>query len=672
MSIKKIFILSLLLAFSSTYAQLFELGKVSMQELQEKTHPKDTSAAAAILFKKGKTAFEYSQNDGFVMETEVQTRIKIYKKSGYDWANQIVKYYADGSGSERVDFSDAITYNLVDGKIVKTKLKSDGEFDEKVNRYWSQKKITMPNVKEGSVIEFRYKIRTANFGLLKDWDFQTSIPVNYSEFRTHIPEYFTYKTTQKGYVYPRISYDNQTKTIVLVNKERTAATMTSSANVSYSNNSIIYKENRTIYIAEDLPAMKEEAFVSNIKNYTSILSNELSYIKYPNSDTKYFSTDWETVTSKIYDNDDFGFELKKTGYFEDDIKAVIAGLTSRDEKIAAIFNFVKSKVKWNGYYGYSCNDGVKTAYKNRTGNVAEINLMLTAMLRYAGVDANPVLISTRSNGIALFPSRNAFNYVISAVEIEEALILLDATEEYATPNVIPLRDINWNGRLIRKDGTSANVNLFPKSVSKEVVNMALSLKPDGTVNGKIRKQVSEQLALSFREKNIVKTTDAYLEDLENKNGNIQISDYVRENEKDLAKPIVETYSFTDTKGFDVIGDKLYISPLLFLTQSENPFKQEKREYPIDFGYPTQDKFNISIEIPEGYVVESMPAMMNIVTGDDLGAFKYIVGNTGNKIQISITADLNATIVTADYYEVLKDFFQKMIDKQNEKIVLKKA
>lgn len=155
-------------------------------------------------------------------------------------------------------------------------------------------------------------------------------------------------------------------------------------------------------------------------------------------------------------------------------------------------------------------------------------------------------------------------------------------------------------------------------------------------------------------------------------GNIQISDYVRENEKDLTKPIVETYSFSDTKGFDIISDKIYIAPLLFLTQSENPFKQEKREYPIDFGYPTQDKFNISIEIPEGYVVESMPTMMNIATGDDLGAFKYIIGNTGNKIQISITADLNAAIVTADYYEVLKDFFQKMIDKQNEKIVLKKV
>jgi hypothetical protein len=52
-----------------------------------------------------------------------------------------------------------------------------------------------------------------------------------------------------------------------------------------------------------------------------------------------------------------------------------------------VFNHVKN-LKWNGYYGYSCNDGVKKKYKDKTGNVAEINLMLTAMLRYANLNAN--------------------------------------------------------------------------------------------------------------------------------------------------------------------------------------------------------------------------------------------------------------------------------------------
>ena len=165
---------------------------------------------------------------------------------------------------------------------------------------------------------------------------------------------------------------------------------------------------------------------------------------------------------------------------------------------------------------------------------------------------------------------------------------------------------------------------------------------------------------------------AYLEELENENDDIEISEYVRDNDLDLSKPIIETYSFKDTKGMEKIGDKIYIYPLLFLTTTENPFKQEIREYPVDFGYPIQSKYTINIEVPKGYVIESLPKGINLVTGDEVGAFKYIIGNTGNKIQITITTDINSAIVAADSYDVLKDFYQKMIDKQTEKIILKKA
>ena len=61
----------------------------------------------------------------------------------------------------------------------------------------------MPNVKEGSVIEYKYTIRTNNIGMLRDFDFQTDIPVNYSEYKTYIPEYFIYNTKMKGFVMPQ-------------------------------------------------------------------------------------------------------------------------------------------------------------------------------------------------------------------------------------------------------------------------------------------------------------------------------------------------------------------------------------------------------------------------------------------------------------------------------------
>ncbi len=668
MSINKAFIL-LLLTFLNVNAQKFELGKVSIEELKEKSHPKDTSAVAAVLFEKGRTFFEYNQDRGFQMKTEVQIRIKIYKKEGYQWANHKVSYYTDGDSKESVYYSDVITYNLVDGKVEKTKLKSDGVFNEKINKYWSQKKITMPNVKEGSIIEFQYVKQSPNYGDLPDWRFQSSIPVNYSEYSTFIPEYFTYKTNQKGFLFPKTTVEKNSKSITLNFKERSENTI---SKTTFSTENVNYTETKTTYLAENMPAVKDEAFVNNINNYISAVSNELSMTQFPNSTAKLYATDWETVAKKIYESDDFGPELSKTGYFEEDLKPIFAGVSSRDEKIAAIFNFVKSKVKWNETNGYTCDDGVKTAYKNKTGNVAEINLMLTAMLRYAGIEANPVLVSTRSNGIAIFPNRSAFNYVIAAVEIENDFILLDATEKYSSPNVLPLRDLNWFGRLIRKNGTSTQVELSPKIQSKDIVNLMYNLKTDGSIEGKIRHQISDHKAFAFRQKYVDLTSEAYLEKFETSHKNIEVSDYKRENNTENDKPILETYLFKDTKSLEIIGDKMYLSPMIFESVSQNPFKQEKREYPVDFGYPMLDKYSISINIPEGYVVETLPIAASLAMPENIGTFKYLISNTGNVIQLQISTEINTAIVPSDYYESLKEFFKRMIEKQNEKIVLKKV
>jgi hypothetical protein len=663
-------ILFFTLFFLKGNSQEFKLGKVSVEELQEKNNPTDSTAVAAILFEKGAVDFEYNQNDGFIMVTEVTTRIKIYKKEGYDWANKAVSYYIGSNAKETVFFSDAITYNLINGKIEKIKLESDGEFDEKVNKYWGRKKITMPNVKVGSVVEFKYRIRSSRFSELTEWSFQSSIPVNYSEFKTSIPEYFVYNPNIKGFISPKITKENSNKSISY--SYRPEPRLGESVGSSSSQEKLEFSEIRTIYVAENLPAMKEEAYVNNIANYTTSVSHELSVVKFPNQPYKSLSSDWASVTKTIYDYDDFGPELNKTGYFEEDLKFVIAGLSSPEEKFLAIFNYVKETVKWNDYYGYSCNDGVKKAYKDKTGNVAEINLMLTAMLRYVGLTANPVLVSTRSNGIALFPNRTAFNYVIAAVETPNGLVLLDATDRFSTPNVLPLRALNWVGRLIRNDGTSIEVDLMPKIPSNDVVMMSYEIDINGQVSGKLKRQRTDYNAIIFRGniKNVKE--DAYLEKLENDNNKIEISEYSRTNENDLKLPIVENFSFSGSNFTENIGGAIYLNPLLFFAVEHNPFKQENRAYPVDYGFPFIDKYNITIKIPDGYKVETIPTPLLLNMEDNLGVFKFMINTSGNFIQLALTHQINVPIVIADYYPMLKEFFQKMIDKQNEKIVIKKV
>lgn len=646
-----------------------ELGKVTVEELKEKMHPIDTSAVAAVLFQVGRTYFEYSDINGFGMVTEIDTKIKIYKKEGYSNASHAYNYFTGGSTVESVVFSKAITYNLVDGKIQKVKLKSDGEFTENKSKNWFQKKITLPDVKVGSIIEYRVVISSPFFSTLPEWYFQKDIPVNYSGFLACIPEYYVYNVRNKGYVTITSSAESQNRSITLTDKTR--ATGTSSEPTKFDYEKIDYIETQTKYVAVNVPAIKDEAYVNNIDNYTSSIIHELSGRRMPQSIYENFATDWEGVVRKIYNADDFGIEVEKTGYFEKDIDIILKGLITQNEKIDAIFTFVKSRMNWNKNNSYYCDEGVRKAYNDKTGNVAEINLMLVSMLRYAGLEVNPVLVSTRSNGIAVFPSRTAFNYVIAGVENNDSLILLDATHKYALPNILPFNALNWVGRIIRKSGTSAEVDLMPNWNSKDILSLVASIDNDGKLTGKVRENYFDYNAFAFRERYNAINKESYLEQLEKKYSGIEIGEYEVLNKTDLLKPIVENYSFNHNNAVEIIGDKMYVSPMFFFSETKNIFTQEKREYPIDFIFPHQDKYNISFTIPEGYTVETLPQSKSAAMLDGIGSFKYLISNTGNQFQIVYSLDINQAIVGSEYYDVLKNFFKEIVDIHSEKIVLKK-
>lgn len=644
---KKIYMtVALALIAAATYSQDLRLGKVSKEELMEKAHPADISAAAAVLYKSGKTYFEYT--DSFNVIHEIEYRIKIYKKEGYQYATD-ENYFYTGGEKIRAYYTDAYTYNLVGDKIEKTKLKSDGEFLEKKNENYSIKKITMPNVKEGSIIEYKYVVRTPYLGIFDDFYFQYDIPVNNVRYEIATPIYYNYSRYMKGYV-------DIAKTPVTKRKGAGG----------------LFDENFIIFSAKDVKALKDESYVNNINNYRSVLSHELSSTDFPSEPMKYFSTNWETVADYIYKSDDFGKELNYTSYFEEDINALLKTVQPiQRQRLDAIFGYIQNRMTWTEQNGYFCRKGVKKAYTEKTGNVAEINLMLIAMLRHAGLDANPVLISTRANGIALFPSRGAYNYVIAAVELDGEQLLLDATSKNMLVNMLPLRAINWNGRLIKKNGATREIEVMPKKASKDVVNIAAEIDADGTIKGKARDQYFDYNAYIVRESYDVTNTDKNIQRLEKKHKGLEVSNFNATNVKELSKPVIEEYSFTHNGLADVIGDKIYISPMLFFATTENPFKLDKREFPVDFGFPNQDKYLISLKIPEGYMIESAPKSIALAMEDNIGSFKYMIEAKNNQISLIVNHDINHADISAQYYQTLKDFYHKIVEKQNEKVVLKK-
>ncbi|AOW18539.1 hypothetical protein LPB03_14225 [Polaribacter vadi] len=652
---KKIIVLFILIAQIATVcAQNYKFGKVSKEELEEKFHPLDSTADASYLYKYRRSYFNYSDTQGFQLITEIHQRIKIYTKEGFEYATKSINYYNPDSGErESVNSIKGYTFYLKNGKVEKEKLSKDGIFQEKINEYNSRKKITMSKITEGCVLELKYTIVSPYPTSIEDVEFQKSIPIKKLKSQIEFPEYYTFKTIAKGYY---------------------SVPMTNTSKGSKIGNTNFRTE---IFNFEDenIPALKNnEAYVANINNYRGGVKFELAQTNFISigGDFKNYSNSWETVSKQIFKSTSFGSELDKSSYYKDDLEKILANNTTDQDKIGAIFEFVKSQVKWNGFYGKYAEKGVRAAYKENTGNVADINLMLTSMLRSAGLEANPVLVSSRGNGVPLFPTLNGFDYVISIVQFpDNSYVLLDATELYSLPNVLPVRALNWDGRIVTKDGTSSWVKLSSTKHAIEDNMMMVKISDDLIVEGLIRTKYENLNALNFRKNYNHIKEEELIKDYE-ENNNIETEEFKILNQEDIYKDIVRNVKFSSEDLIEQIGNKLYIEPNLFLTKRENPFKLAERKYPVDFATAWRDINRVSIEIPEGYTVEKLPESFAIALPNNLGVFKYQVSQNGNKVKSLSILEFNSAMIPSEYYAYLKDFYSKLVKKQTEKIVLIKS
>ena len=666
----QIIALVFLISFT-TYGQNFKFGKVSKEELAEKVHPLDSSANAAILYKKENVRFDYRQGQGFVQIRSIHQRIKIYNKEGFNWATKKVKIYnGSSSGDEQLNGLKAYTYNLVDGKIEDDKLKKDGIFKEELNKYWNVETFTMPNINEGCIIEYKFEIES-QFSQIDDIEIQSRIPVNRLEVSIKTPEYFIYNkmlNPMAAYI-PKIVEAKASRNESLTNRS-TSQTFTGVRKTTSSVSQLTMMENVININENSIPALKDEPFVNNLANYQAKLVLELTGTRFPNEAFNNLSTSWDVVTKTIYESNNFGDQLDKSGYYDDDLNALLEGVSNEVQKTNLIFNFVKSKVKWNNYFGITSDVGVRKAYKEGVGNVADMNLMLVSMLRSAGVQANPVLVSTKNNGIPLFPTRQGFDYVICMIESEGFNVLLDATENYSTFNVLPTRVLNWQGRIIRENGSSVWINLSPSVLSKDMTSLNVKINPDFSVQGKVRQQKTDYVAMSYRNQYADLSTDEFINSLQSENGELEVTDVNIKNKRDCTKPLVLSYDYNLGDAIEDIGGNLYFSPMLFFASEENPFKQKTRNFPIDLSYPFSDKYMINIQIPEGYEVESISENER-VEFNNVADFTYLANVNGSFLQLTVSLNLKTSLILARDYELFKEFYTKVVEKQSEKIVLKK-
>lgn len=656
------------------HAQNYKYGKVSEEEVLATEHKTDKDANAAVLYRDFDTFYDFDSKTGFILLTEVHERIKIYNKDGFDWATKEISYYKKGAGDKvEVNSIKGETYYMENGKLKSEKLDKDAIFDEEVSRYRGKIKFTMPSVSEGCVIEYRYTKKSPFLADIGNVELQFEIPIDKLQVRVVIPEFFMFQK----YVNPRsninykITEESSEFHYTTQQIERKGETQFGAVTHDMSVSKVNYTQNIYKVEKENIPALKSENYVDYLGNYQAFLAWELMYTKFPNSAVENYSQTWDGVVSKIYQSSSFGSELNRSNYFEDDVNTAISGISNPQEKIFKIFNLVKQKVKWNNYVGYYTDKGTKAAYKEGSGNTADINLMLVAMLRFANLDSNPVLVSTINNGVPMFPTQDGFNYVIAQVKVGDSEVLLDASDPVAYPNLLPKIARNWQGRLVRKDGSSEWVNLMPNMVSDNKTVLNLKFNDEMAIEGKVTNILNGYFAKAYRSDYLGLSAGDYLKILEENKGNIEINNVDTQNAKQAGQEITETYDFTLQNAMEMIGNKIYLKPLIFLANSENPFKADKRQYPIFFNYPSNITKTVNMFIPDGYELESMPESSIVSLNDQDGIYKFVVSQNGKFLRITSELQLNNIVYSPTDYNAVKDFYNNMVLKNSEAIVLNK-
>ncbi len=629
-------------------------GNITLEDLRMANYNKDTTAAAVILYDAGRSRYDFNNAGEMVVNYDRHLIVKIFKKAGYDLANVAVPLFRVNTYTkESISNLKGTTYNLVDGKIATTKLTDESVFDEKNTYNWITQKLTMPNVKEGSVFEITYRVQSKFIYHLRPWQFQFTVPVIWSEYTTQVPDIFTFNPVFQG------SHPFAVRNVKPVD-----------LNTSFVKYSPTSSERK--WAMRDIPAVREEPFMNSINNYLSKMEFEISNVQIPGLVYESFNNTWEKINKALLESDRFGNHIDNTGAVKETVKPIIAAITDPEKKALAIYNYVKQNFRYNNIEQLVTTTSLKKTLENRTGNSADINLLLLAMLREAGLEASPVILSTRENGVVNTvnqPNISKFNYVIALVKVADKQLLLDATEPMANPNLLPIRCLNGEGRLVNlKD--SRWVPLSPAGKVAEMYYSQLTIGNNNSLKGRMQLSSSGYAALNHRKDIAKKGEKLYIEEIKSRAENLEVEKFKVQNSTSPDEALKVELDINNP-GQGQQANIIYLSPFQNQVDKINPFKLESRIYPVDFAAPIEQTFVFNYTIPEGYKLDEQPKNAIVTLPGDKCKFIYSINSSGNTINCMSKINVNNPNFNSEEYLLLKEFFDQVIAKHSEQIVLKK-
>ncbi len=637
----------------------FKFGKVDVSDLEMKQCDFYPDATSMTLAEYGIINFKFSDDHGFQYIMDVAVRKKIFKITDADQGNVKIHTYspARGSAEEEISSLRAFCHNLVNGKVERIKLDNQEYFKKRLNDYWVEISFAIPNIKEGSVIEYTYKKTSDYLYNLTTWDFQSDIPAAHSEIRFTIPEYFNYQISQVGSSFiTEDRSDDKRETFSYKWEQQGAFGQVEKGTGTLESNS---KYRRLV--SNNIPPVEDEPYMNNRSDVISRLQFQLVSTKMPNSVVKMVAGNYEKFNSELLSSTSFGERLKHPGFVKNFREQ--CDHDSDKEKARAIYTHIATHFSWNKVYSFMSSDAGRQAYNQAEGSVADINLTLVTAFRALGLEAYPVILSTRGNGSVhpVYPSYEEFNYMLGAVKIDEKWYLCDASSKLPFGQ-IPLRCRNGQGWLVSEQGGQW-IDMKTGSTYTEATTLRTEISAE-KITTHITNKCSGYAALKTYNEIAKKNTGEYGEDLANRFSDVEMNN-LKVSELELGEPVKMEYDISKENDD---SDILYIQPVLTGSITENPFKREERRSVIDFPYEFNFKVMSQIVVPEGYSIE-LPEQQRIVLPKNGGSFTFSCGKNGNLVTVVSQVRIIQNVFTPAEYPVLKQFYQIIADKNQEPVVL---
>ena len=630
-----------------------KFGKPTKEEMQMTVYEADPNAEAVVLCRL--TDVEYTvQQSSYLVDYRDKCRIKVLKPSGARFAKVVIPYqvamsvnnnitglklnakslpqpggssnsYFEGEGvsmtedvfavegDEDLESLKATAFNMEGGKVVKTSLKKSEIVKKKIDEHNYLVEFTVPNVKEGTVIEYEYTIHSQLFWQLRDWYAQCEIPVVYAKLDMNIPSYLIFNIEDHGI--QRLTYTCTAGTLSFKLDSDPLAKQTQ------------VKTNHYVYIGRNLMAMPKDDYVWNAQDHCAGITAELKQYRLPGAAQMDYARTWEQIDEMILSSDDLGMHLNDHSPLANELKeAKIEEIVNPRERVAAVYKLVMGKVKWNGKYELSPAPVAETLKKGEGSN-ADINLLLIQSLHDVGLTAAPVLLRTRDLGLLPynFPSfRKLSTFLVGVILPSGGNLYLDASNKNGWLNMLPEVMLVEKARLVQKGNKSQWVNLQKESKAERSTVIDAKLSADGTLSGK-------------------QTT-------RNEGGETVESDYTKKGE--VNDGVISICPFPD---------KLI----------ENPFTAETRKMPVEFSCIGSNRVVITFALPEGYAIVGEPRNTTVLTPDK-GVEGRIHTTFGEgRVQMSCQFSINKLSHSEKNYADLRQIFDMLSKYTSEQLIIKK-